>query len=463
MEALIDGLRHARWLTRERIIAGGQVLLLVELTTLVMLALWQHGIITDRISPTSSDFVSFYAAGKLALAGTPALAYDQAEHFLAEQRFTVQGAPYQYFFYPPVFLLLFAPLALLPYYVAFYVFEIATLAAFLLVMRRILDEPGWLWIGPVLAFPAIFWTLGLGQNAFLTASLFGGFTLLVDRRPTLGGMLLGLLCYKPHFGLLAPVGLLAGRHWRASFAAAATVAGLVMLSMALFGTETWRAYLTAFAGSDAVYASGRIDYAGIVTPFGAARLLGFNPPASYLVQAFATVCMALLVAMIWRLAPHRGLRAATILSATLLAVPLALLYDKLLLLVAIGWLVRDGRRIGFLPWEKTVLLGAWLGSMTEYAIGATWHLPLGPLISFAVLLLTLRRVDRATVFNKPWRSDPLDQPWRTFMRGFFLLMTYTRPRRRTTRQFLSRTLADFRLLRTLMGMGSVQNDRRRGG
>src|SRR6266481_4522662 len=97
LKALIDGARRARWLTRERIVAGGQVLLLIELTILVMLALWQHGIITSQASPTSSDFVSFYAAGKLALAGTPALAYDQAAHFLAEQHFTVEGAPYQFF------------------------------------------------------------------------------------------------------------------------------------------------------------------------------------------------------------------------------------------------------------------------------------------------------------------------------------------------------------------------------
>ena len=162
----------------------------------------------------------------------------------------------------------------------FDVFEIATLAAFLAVIREILHEPGWAWAGPVLAFPAIFWTLGLGQNAFLTAALFGGFTLLIDRRPGMAGMLLGLLCYKPHFGLLAPAGLACGGHWRAFFAAAGTVAGLVLLSVAVFGVETWQAYLTAFAGSDAVYASGRIDYAGIVTPFGAARLLGFNPAAS---------------------------------------------------------------------------------------------------------------------------------------------------------------------------------------
>lgn len=397
LEGLIDGARHARWLTRERIIAGGQVLFLIQLTLLVMLALWQHGVITDQVSRTSSDFVSFYAAGKLALAGTPTLAYDQAAHFVAEQRFTVEGAPYQYFFYPPVFLLLFAPLALLPYHVAFYAFEIATLAAFLFTMRRILREPGWIWVGPILAFPAIFWTFGLGQNAFLTASLFGGFTLLIDRRPALAGMLLGLTCYKPHFGLLAPVALASGGYWRACLAAGATVALVVLASVACFGVDTWRAYLTAFAASDAVYAAGRIDYAGIVTPFGAARLVGLNPSASYLVQAFLTGSMALLVAMIWRSAPHRSVRAATLLSATLLAVPLALLYDRLLLLLAMGWLVREARRNGFRPWEKTVLLAVYLGSLAEYAVGSAWHLPLGPVLSFAILLLASRRIERATV------------------------------------------------------------------
>jgi alpha-1,2-mannosyltransferase len=394
LERLIDGARQARWLTRERIIASGQALLLSELTILVLLALWQHGIISDQVSRTSSDFVSFYAAGKLALAGTPALAYDQAAHFVAEQRFMVEGAPYQYFFYPPVVLMLFAPLALLPYYVAFYAFEFATLAAFLFTIRQILREPDWAWAGPALAFPAVFWTLGLGQNAFLTATLFGGFTLLVDRRPALAGMLLGALCYKPHFGLLAPVALLAGGRWRAFLAAGATVAGLTGVSVILFGVETWRAFLTAFAGSDAVYASGRIDYAGIVTPFGAARLLGFDPSVSYLAQSFVTGAMVVSVGVVWWRCPNRNLRAATLLSATLLAVPLALLYDRLLLLVASAWLIRDGQKRGFLPWEKIALLAAFLGSLAEYAVGSAWHLPLGPVISGAVLLLIMRRSQR---------------------------------------------------------------------
>jgi hypothetical protein len=116
-----------------------------------------------------------------------------------------------------------------------------------------------------------------------------------------------------------------------------------------------------------------------------------------MVQAIFSGGMALVVARTWWRQTNRSLRAATLLSATLLAVPLALLYDKLLLLVAIGWLVRDARRDGFLPWEKTGLLVVWLGSMAEYAIGSAWSLPLGPVISSAILLLTLRRTERVMV------------------------------------------------------------------
>ena len=44
-----------------------------------------------------------------------------------------------------------------------------------------------------------------------------------------------------------------------------------------------------------------------------------------------------------------------VVGSTLLAVPLALLYDRLLLLVASAWLIRESREQGFLPWEKTAL------------------------------------------------------------------------------------------------------------
>lgn len=210
MSSLVDMPRRAEWLDRDRIVAWGSALLTIELTFAVFIALWQHGAFFVIENPTSSDFVSFFAAGKLALSGTPALAYDQVVHYAVQQQTSMPGAPYQFFFYPPVFLFLCAVLAVLPYFLAYAVFQIASLGFFLWVMRAILRESGWAWMLPVLAFPAVLWTVGLGQNAFLTAALFGAFTLMVDRRPLLAGIVLGLLCYKPHFGMLVPVALLAG-------------------------------------------------------------------------------------------------------------------------------------------------------------------------------------------------------------------------------------------------------------
>ncbi len=75
-----------------------------------------------------TDFVSFYAAGRLAAAGTPALAYNRAAHYAAEAADEPAGSPYNYFYYPPIFLLPCAALVRLPYIAAFLLFEAATLA-----------------------------------------------------------------------------------------------------------------------------------------------------------------------------------------------------------------------------------------------------------------------------------------------------------------------------------------------
>jgi hypothetical protein len=52
------------------------------------------------------------------------------------------------------------------------------------------------------AFPAVFVNIGHGQNGFLTAALLGSALLSLDRRPWLAGALIGLLAYKPQFGVL---------------------------------------------------------------------------------------------------------------------------------------------------------------------------------------------------------------------------------------------------------------------
>lgn len=385
-------LRLAPWLNRDRVMAWATVLLVLELAFVAFIAAWQWGVFTPIEQPHSADYVSFFAAGKLALEGTPALAYDQAAHQAAQHAAAVPGAPYQFFFYPPVFLLLCAPLALVPYFVSYTLFQLLTLGLFLLAIHRIVRPRGWGWLIPVCAFPAVFWNLGVGQNASLTAALFAGFTLCLDRRPATAGALLGLICYKPHYGLLAPFALAAGQRWRAFAAAAVTVGALVALSVLLFGTETWSAYFAAASGSSRVYESGRIDLAGMITLFGAARLIGVPPPAAWALQVVAAIIMAGLVGLVWRRPEQHAARCATLLVATLIAVPLSLVYDQLLLLVAIAWLLRDARETGFLAWEKVILVAVWPLALMTWFISTGWHVPLAPITHLAVLGLGLRRV-----------------------------------------------------------------------
>src|SRR5438067_12553480 len=128
------------WLDRRRIRAAGLILLALQLGGLLFIATGTHGWIMPLGKTTTTDFVSFYAAGALADAGTPALAYDHAAHLAAEERVVGAGIEYQYFNYPPVLLLLCGALAALPYLVAFIVFEVATLCLYLVVASRLLGD-----------------------------------------------------------------------------------------------------------------------------------------------------------------------------------------------------------------------------------------------------------------------------------------------------------------------------------
>jgi alpha-1,2-mannosyltransferase len=376
--------RDARLAGRRLPIVSG-ALLAFEILTLLLFITVSHHWIGSLTQPTTTDFASFYAAGSLADAGHPALAYDLAAHRAAEEQATEPGINYQYFYYPPVFLFICAALAKLPYLPAFIVFQALTLPLYLFVGRRTLNETSWTALLALLAFPAVFWNIGLGQNAFLTAALFGGGLLLIDRRPVLAGILFGALCYKPHFGLLIPVALAAGGRWRGFAAAGASATALILLSAAVFGGESWHAYLAAFAGSSTTYNSGYIDLAAFVTPYGAVRLIGGSAGLGYAIQAAASLFAVGLVAFVWRKNLSLPLRAATILAATLIAIPLALIYDDMLAVLAVAWLVRAGRAEGFLRWEKAILAAIFIAPLISRNLGMDTHIPIAIFATMALL------------------------------------------------------------------------------
>ena len=381
--------RRGDFWTRDRVGGYAAVLLAFELLAFVYCSAGAHGFIVPLDQPNASDFVSFYAAGSLANDGSPASAYDQAAHWAREQQVTEAGIPYNFFYYPPVFLFLCAGLAHLPYLVAFCVFQASCLLACVIAARRIV--PG-VPLATLLAFPAIFWTIGTGQNALLTAALLAMATLAVDTRPVLAGILMGVLCYKPHLGLLLPVALVAGRHWRAFWAASMSALGLVAASVLTFGWTTWRAFLTAAGQTGSVYgvADTKVDLAGLTNAYGAALALWGNPALAIQLQIVVTLCVTVAVAWVWAGQHRLALRAAVLLAGIPVAAPIVMFYDLMSTGLAIAWLVRDGHEHGFPPWQKTGLTIAFSLPLLSGNLDTTVQGIASPLAAFLVMGLALR-------------------------------------------------------------------------
>ncbi len=287
--------------------------------------------------------------------------------------------------------MLCAALAYLPYLAAFLVFEGSTLALYLLAATRILGRPARKTLVPVLAFPILFWNFGWGQNGFLTAGLFGLATLLVESNPVAAGLLFGCLCYKPHFGLLIPVALAAGRHWRAFAGAAMSATGVeTLLSWLLFGTVTWHDFFAAVQGSCATYESGIVQRSAFVTPFGAVMLLGGPAAAAYALQIAATCAAILFVGWVWwRRRLSLEVRAATLAAATLVAVPLAIFYDLMLVTIAAAWLCRAPQTVTA---EQRVLFAAsYVVLLASNQIAAATRIPVGLLVVLALVAVIAQR------------------------------------------------------------------------
>ncbi len=395
--------RNGNWFSRRRIVAVGGVLTVLQLFVLGFLVAGTYGVV-KRYGPETVSFKAFYAAGQLANEGNAPLVYDAASLDDAEATLTHAGVHFDPFPYPPIYLLLCAPLARLPIRVAFGLFEATTLALYLIVVRRILAENGWSWLLPTLAFPATFWTIGFGQNSFLTAALLGAGTLLVDRRPALAGSFFGMLCFKPHLGLLVPVALLAGRRWGAIAAATITVGVLTALSVALFGRETWHHFLqyVLTSGLLSQFEGNTTNVFGSVSPFAAALALGLSYSHARLVQMAATSFSMLFVAWVWGTNASLPLRSAALAAGTLIAIPYALLYDVMFAGIAGAWLVRAGRTTGFAPWEEETLAAVYILPLFALQAGMVLRLPLAPLAGVGLVVVCATRV---------WRErDLLDRP-----------------------------------------------------
>lgn len=392
MLRIVSAVRDANFLRRDRIIAYGIILLIDNILIL------SYNIFTTYYSGTHytalfpADFLVFYVAGGQADAHLAPLIYNISESFKAQAAVIgvpLSHGPQYFFFYPPVFILLCAVLAVFPYPVAFCIWNAATLS-FLVVALRVVTRD-WMVVFALLSFPALLDTVQLGQNALLTAALFGVGTYLADSRPLRAGGVLGMLCYKPHYFLLVPTALAAGRRWYSLGALAVTVTGLVSASILVYGWETWRAFF-AFAPFVAKHSfDGTFGYWAYASWYSNIRLAGGPPWLALFVQCLAVAAAEAVTAVVWYRGSRLAVRGATLAAATLVAAPVMVSYDLSLAVVAVAWIYWDSRRTGPLPWEKCVLGVDWILALFGRNLGEKTHLPLLPLIGVSLLVLALRR------------------------------------------------------------------------
>ena len=302
-----------------------------------------------------TDFVNVWSAGRLVLDGHPALAYDW--DIQKQVQVAVLGRSYEGNFawhYPPPFLFVAALLAHFPYAVAFIGWAAISLMPYLAVMRAIVGRSFGLLLA--VAFPVVLTNTLVGQNGFLTASLIGGALYLMPMRPVLSGICLGLLSYKPQYGLLFPLVLIAASQWTVFFTAGAVAVATALVSWLAFGTESWQAlfhWMPMF--SQAFLTEGRAPWGKMQSIFALVRYFGGAEQLAWVLQWILSGAVAVLLALMWRSRVSYPLKAAALAAGTLLITPYLFLYDLMVLAIAVAFLVRIGLRRGFQRYELPAL------------------------------------------------------------------------------------------------------------
>jgi len=303
-----------------------------------------------------TDFVNVWSAGRLVLDGHPALAYDW--DIQKQVQVAILGQSYEGNFawhYPPPFLFVAAMLARFPYGVAYFGWAAVSFVPYLLVMRAIIGRTfGFLLAA---AFPVVFTNALVGQNGFLTASLIGATLCLMPTRPVLSGICLGLLSYKPQYGLLFPIVLVAASQWKVFFTAAAVAVLMAALSWLAVGTESWQAFfhwMPMF--SQAFLTEGRAPWGKMQSIFALVRYFGGTEQLAWIFQWIMSGAVAVVLALLWRnRKASYHLKAASLAAGALLITPYLFLYDLMVLSIAVAFLVRVGLDEGFAPYELPAL------------------------------------------------------------------------------------------------------------
>jgi hypothetical protein len=216
-------------------------------------------------------------------------------------------------------------------------------------------------------------------------------------RPILAGICLGLLSYKPQYGLLFPLVLIAASQWTVFFTAAIVAIAMALASWLAFGTESWQAFfhwVPMF--SQAFLTEGKAPWWKLQSLFAMVRYFGGTEQLAWIFQWIMTASVAVVLALMWRSRVRYSVKAAALAAGTLLTTPYLFMYDMTVLAISVAFLVRIGLKSGFRPYELPALACALVLIMSFILFGV----PAGLGATLIVAGLVLRRA------SPWWRREP---------------------------------------------------------
>lgn len=304
----------------------------------VIIACWAVWILYTK--PIAMDFLSYWAAAKLALSGKIASVYSLTAHHAVEIRISpIDG--WLPFAYPPPFLLIVTPVGLAPFWLAFALWVAVGATVYALMVGRGRALPY------AMAHPSVLGNFLIGQNGFLTTSILAGGLRELPSRPFAGGAVLGLLIIKPQLALVLPFAMIAGRQWQAIAGAMLSASGALVIAYLAFGWQAYDGFLTMLP----VFTNGMEQslwpWNELASPFASLRFIGVAQAPAFAVQAAVALAAIALVCRAWWLGTEE--RGPIVAAAALLVPPYLFTYDALLLVIPMLWLIERQRHLWAVP------------------------------------------------------------------------------------------------------------------
>jgi len=314
--------------------------LILALTFLVFLTIvWGSSIKGGYIFDGSNfifprDFLNIWHNGLSAFFDDPGRYYNSDIYNQALDEL-VPGHNYkdQQFSHPPHFMLLVAPLGLMPFNVSWIVFTLFSIGLFWKFALEPLSKAE---RNILIWSPALMLALLVGQTSLILVAIFAGIMKTMDKRPLIAGILIALLTVKPQLGFLFPIFLLATGRYKAFFYASLCTAIFFALSVAIMGYDVWHTYLTSAAGDQAaVMINSHPIVLGLMpTLYVNLGFAGVPPNVALSLHGLAAILAIIVMIITVRKTTNPKIAYAIFIATSFVVTPYLMVYDTLIVIWA---------------------------------------------------------------------------------------------------------------------------------